>query len=268
VPIDLIPIVYWMTQKSEENYADSLANILRLSRGQSRALLVRHAAPERSGRDPETLIYLALWSLQCKLLDQYLPPISASQTRSVGQLWPWWKGMKLRVGPERIFELNKLPAGNGVKHTVRLPDGEECIFRFYANDSEDQRRYWLFRELEDEALREKAGLGREQQIDDDVERKAQHAGPQTSTEILEWIAITDPDDWREASSEGGDAAKRKRRQRAKGRLEAARSIRDASSQIAKAYYERLRAAPPKDRRSILDEYSLRHAGTKQTEKPS
>jgi hypothetical protein len=265
VAADFVPIIYWITQDSYSSYDESRQEILRTFRPFAKALLLRHAPPERSGCQPETLIYLALFSLQQKIFDQYLPKLERSRLRSIGCIWPSWQrgGMKILLENGMIHNLMPLPEGNGALQHLDA-DGCRYAFKFYRNDSLSQRQKWLHRVLKDAAQDEERALGRKTEIQ--LEEGAEFVDNQTDRSpggcTQEWRAITDRDDWKAClrKAPGDPPAERKKRQRAKCRLLAAYNIlcHPLRSGASKTYLERLRKTRDGERKPLLDDYLRRY----------
>jgi hypothetical protein len=266
--VDLNPIVYWITRESDATHTDNLRDLVRSFRGRAKNLLLKHAPPERSGRDADSLVYLALFSLQCKILNQYLPALKPQKNKSISCLWPSWNetGMKVLLDTGNVHTLRPLPEGNGVVQHLTLPDGRDYVYTFYRNDSVEQRRKWLYQALEDEARGEKRALGREIQIEENAVQidttPPVFAALDRKNHLKELLSITDSADWKLLLGNGlGDPADRKRRQRAKDRLLVADRIltRSPEDPVAQTYVERLRKAEDGERKPILNEYSNRYS---------
>jgi hypothetical protein len=267
MPIELLPIVSWITQDSGAPYEDSLQQIVSSFHGLAHKLLVRHAPPEKSGCEPRDLVFKALFALQREIFDQYLPPVEARRERSVGGIWPDWAlpSMKVALDTGQIYSLSPLPEGNGSKHE-REVDGVTYKFTFYRNDSEQQRRKWLYKMLEEEARSEGRSSHRKQdvQLDESLPLQDESAASmEAGLRLREWRSVTDRDDWRTAfrASKGDAPVERQARSRAKARLRAAYIIlyRSLPSGASRPYLERLRRAGDGERRAVLDEYLRRYS---------
>ncbi len=261
MPIELLPVVYWITQDSAASYADTLAEIAMHLRPFAFRLIVRHAPPERSGLFADAVIYPALQALQHRILDQYLPEVEPNRVRSVACVWPWWQntGMKVIAGGA-VRDLRPLPAGNGDKHRL---DETGWELKFYRNETVEQRYKWVHQHLENIVLEEKRRMPRDLRLD---ESRPPATGPAAKRgafgdmgDYRAWLKITDPADWRDRLATGG-ATPRKRAQHARERLKAAYLILQLSitENYAKAYLERLKDADAARRRTLLNLFYERY----------
>lgn len=273
MPIEL-PVVFWLCDKADSSYADSLAETVRNFRPHAKAKLSRYVPPNSSFRDPQSLVYLALWSLQQKILGQYLPKLEPGRTKGVGCVWPWWEtgGMKVEYGDKRLHMLRKLPKASGEEGRDRLPDDLEYKYRFYRNDSVEQRQTWFRHFLEEEARKEVRGLDPDDKTEEYVDLPdnrrldASERGV-LKEQLLNLRAITDLKDWQVINRKAPHdvPAERKRQERSQKRFRAADEILKLRSPAAKSYYKRLVQANDSERSEILDEYIRRYA--KQSKKP-
>ncbi len=263
--VELIPIVYWITQDSAVSYEHSLQGLVQKFAPAAQALLRQHAPSDRSGWEAEALVHRALFEMQQKLFNQYLPKLEPGRTKSVGCLWPTWeKSVLVRLGKDRLHDLTPLPEGNGLVYDLNLDDGSRYEYRFYRNDSLEQRFIWFRQAMKDEVRSEKHALGPDKQIAETADPVDSRTAPKHHDCAEEWHDVTDSDDWRafKDKTPGNDIKVRKARSRAKARLMAALRIlcRPPAQSVSRQYLERLRKAPDGQRKPILDEFLRRYPG--------
>jgi hypothetical protein len=259
--IELIPVVYWVSQDSEVGYTETLLELVRTLRPFATSILRRYAPPERSGLCPEALIYGGLMELRHKILDQYLPVVEPNRVRSVTCVWPWWDNTGIKVLASGYVEtLRPLPAASGTTSSL---EGRGWTYKFYRNDDIEERRRWVCHLIKEQARADERSLGDEVPLDENV---AQAGGPimkrgefGSKSDVSDLVSITDPADWRDARAKG-DSKTRKRCQRATERLRSAYKILELSltQSFAKAYLHRLVEAEGRERQSILNEFFKRY----------
>ncbi|HLJ51205.1 MAG TPA: hypothetical protein VKU01_34590 [Bryobacteraceae bacterium] len=262
--MNLLPIVSWIKQDSEldVSYDDALEEIISKTTRIAKIYQVKYAPPEKSGLAPRHLVQVAMFCLQRKIFDQYLPPIEPKRIRSIGYLWPIWGRNEITVALDsgKLHAITPLPPENGVLQEREI-DGVPYKFKLYSNNTEQQRLAWLHRELEDEARRER-GAGPSKR-DDQLDEAQQFVDTGSDFGAIdqlfkEWLSITSSGDWQtiENTSRSDTAKERKERSRAAARLMAGYNIlcNPLPSGRSKRCLDRLKTAEDADRKGILDEY--------------
>ena len=266
---ELHPIVCWLTQESDEPYQESLDAVMDATRESAARYLYRYFPGNNSGRHAEWLVYSALEHLQNTILDQYLPVLDPGRPRVVSCVWPRWEKSRVlvRFKDGTLAEIAP-PFPADEQHIKQNFFGEQYEYTFYRNDSPRQRIRWLQHEMKEWARQE----GRREQPRRETGMSETMAIPtedsfardlENSDFLLKLRSIADPEDLKLALNpqKNEDAAARKRRQRAMQRLYAAGQIvlGVPGCDTARACFERLKSAGPKDRRHTLEEYFIRYA---------
>jgi hypothetical protein len=262
MPISL-PVVFYLCDNPELSFDDCLEEIVGSFRIYAKAQLGRYSPPLRSGSDPRTLIYHALYPFQDKVLGQYLPKLDAGRAKSVTCIWPWWEkqGIKLEYGPGLLYTLEQPPKGHAVRSRITLPGNFEYQYTFYRNDTVELRRIWFLQFLQEQAKKEMRELGREEQMDERADPPDNRECSPSKEYFASLREITDLDDWKEIDrkAKGDSVALRKSRSRAYARLRAAAAILRLREELDKTYLTILMKARDGERGSELDAYLRRRA---------
>ena len=257
---ELVPIIYWLTQESPVDYGDTFLALVDGFRRTAKRVLARNSREDRSGCNADGLIALAMMELQSKILDQYLPEVTASGQRSVGRMWPWWEQIKVRYGKNQVYTWTKLPEQDG-ETSEQLPDGE-YRFKFYRNDDRSARTRLLHQIIKEGVLKDSKFLLNNLPFEQNFDPPDSQTPVSKVLEVKEFVgllkAIVDSNDLRlvDEPGHGENDAARQARSRAVRVLRVAcflinRSARDA---VAKACIARLEKAPDGKRGAILRGY--------------
>jgi hypothetical protein len=266
--IELTPVVCWLTQETADSYEDSLRWVLVSFRDAAERYLSTYDPWNRSGYDHDSLVYVALHSLERTILDQYLPRLRRDEAKGVNCIWPWWKttGIKVALESGLVDSLPPELAEDGELRTAVLADKCRYGFTVYLSETPGQRHRWLRHAMRQTVREERPSKVIEMEVamDDSTPEPADRASSVDDIADKEFLqrvrAIVDSADYRAATNEDTDTAARQRRHRAIERLRTAGQIivRAAWDQVARTYWDRLREAADGARRRILDTYSRRY----------
>jgi hypothetical protein len=264
MPNELVPIIYWLTQESPVDYGDTLLALVDGLRRTAKRVLARDTREDWSGANADGLIALAMMELQSRILDQYLPEVTASGQRSVGRMWPWWEHIKIRYGKDHIYTWTRLPDKDG-ETREQLPDGE-YRFKFYRNDDRSARTRLLHQIIKEGVFRERKFAFNNVPFQEHFDPPDSRVPIPKIVELKEFVkvlrSIVDSDDLRLADEPGHDESDAERQ----GRARAMRVLRVACylinrcdrDRVASVYIARLEKAPDGKRGRILREYYNYH----------